>query len=82
MTVCGKAGGSVVSSLVVEGNLGGLEPRGTTKSHHPAELTWEVHWGSYILQDSTSLSFYSESAVVSKAPPISWGTLANITSRK
>lgn len=31
-------------SLTEEGDLGGLEPRGSTKSHHVTELKWEV-WG-------------------------------------
>lgn len=32
-------------SLMVEGDLDRLEPRGTTKSHSATELTWEVYWG-------------------------------------
>lgn len=31
--------------LLVKGDLGGLEPRGTTKSHHATELTWEAYGG-------------------------------------
>lgn len=28
-----------------EGDIGGLEPRDTTKSHHATELKWEAYWG-------------------------------------
>lgn len=30
---------------MAESNLGGWEPRESTKSCHAEELTWEVYWG-------------------------------------
>lgn len=32
------------NDLVAEDDLGGLEPRGTAKSHHGMELMWEAYF--------------------------------------